>query len=101
METLGFNGVSGLDRVRLISILTTWKTLAREISIRTFCQPDSVVKKHLHDAEKVLELIDAEAESMTAFQDVRARVLGEIYSAGKRNREDGSKNGRTESPSKS
>jgi hypothetical protein len=74
-------------------------TGSKEMSLRTFCQPDSAVKKHLHDAEKVLELIDAASDSMMAFQEMRAKVLSDIYRDERQEREHGSGN-RPGSPSK-
>jgi len=110
MNTIHFTGVNAFSNVKLVSVLAAWKVLAKvglgspiimtmhahthlkEMSLRTFCQPDSAVKKHLHDAEKVLELIDAVSDSMMAFQEMRAKVLSDIYRDERQEREHGSGN---------
>lgn len=79
VETMHFSGVNSFHKQRLLGVLAAWRVLAKEISIRTFCQPDSAVKKHLHDAEKVLEAMNASGDSMLAFQEMRSRVTTEIY----------------------
>lgn len=102
METMHFTGIginvgNGVGRAKLLSVLAAWKKLAKEISVRTFCQPDSAVKKHFWDAEKVLELVNASSDGMMAFQELRAKVLSDIYREEKR--ESGSGAGsRTGSP---
>jgi hypothetical protein len=78
-ETVCFAGVHTFTKMRMLSVLAAWKVLAKEISVRTFCQPDSAVKKHLYDAEKVLELIHASSDSMLAYQEMRGRIVAEIY----------------------
>jgi len=84
MDTMHFVGIgigsgNGIGHTKLLSVLAAWKKLAKEISIRTFCQPDSAVKKHFWDAEKVLELVDASSDGMMAFQELRAKVLSDLY----------------------
>ncbi len=93
IDAMHFVGVNALSKMKLHSVLASWKVLAKEMSIRTFCQPDSVVKKHVHDAEKVLELIDADTDSMLAFQEMRARIISEIYHQEKWDRERDTFNG--------
>lgn len=78
-ETLHLAGINSFTKMKLLSVLAAWKVLAKEVSVRTFCQPDSAVKKHLHDAEKVLELVHASDDSMLAFQEMRTRIVTEIY----------------------
>jgi len=85
--TMHFAGITSRNQAKLFSTLAAWRVLAKEVSIRTFCQPDSVIKKHLHDAEKILELVDAHPDSMLAFQELRGRTLGEMYREGKNKRE--------------
>lgn len=93
IETVHFTGVNAFSRTKLLSVLAAWKALAKEISIRTFCQPDSAVRKHLYDAEKILELIDAAPDSMMAFQEMRAKVVSDIYREERQEREGGSRSG--------
>lgn len=87
ISTLHFSGINAFSSARLQGVLASWKVLAREIGVRTFCQPDSAVKKHLFDAEKVLEIVGASEDCMMAFQELRGRVVGEIWKEERRERE--------------
>lgn len=87
MATMHFAGVSAFTMAKLHSVLAIWRVLAKEISVRTFCQPDGVIRKHLHDAEKVLMLIGAPTTSMAALEEMRNRVLFEFYHVEKTKRE--------------
>lgn len=102
ISTLHFSGINAFSSVRLLGVLAGWKVLAREVGVRTFCQPDSAVKKHLFDAEKVLEIVGASEDSMMAFQELRGRVVSEIWKEERRERERREWNGveRAWSPSK-
>jgi len=91
--TMHFVGVNTFTGAKLHSVLATWRVLAKEISVRTFCQPDGVIRKHLHDAEKVLVLIGAPLTSMVALEEMRNRVLNEFYQVEKKKREMGALHG--------
>lgn len=58
--------------------------MAREMSVRTFCMPDSVIRKHLHDCYRVLELLGAPVVTFLAFQEVQVRALRGMREAGGR-----------------
>ena len=60
--------------------------MAREISIRTFCQPDSAVRKHLHDSAIVLDLIDSSAGAYNSLREIRTRILTDMSDQAKKNR---------------
>lgn len=47
------------DAVMLNSVLHQWKILIRELSVKTLCMPDSIVRRWLHDGRRVLELLGA------------------------------------------
>ena len=49
--------------------------MAREMSVRTFCAPDSMIKKHMHDFYKVLEMLGAPAVTYLAFQQLQVSAL--------------------------
>lgn len=55
--------------------MLSWKTLAKEMSVRTFCQPDSVVRKHMHDCYKILEMLGAPLLTFLAFQEIQVKTL--------------------------
>lgn len=58
-HTLAFSGAASTNPIQLNAILRGWKVIAREMRIRTFCVPDSVIRKHLHDAEGLLAMLNA------------------------------------------
>ncbi|KAJ8610955.1 hypothetical protein MRB53_038259 [Persea americana] len=84
MNTLQFGGAYQLGS-KMRSSIAAWEVLATELSIRTFCMPDIVIKRHLQDAEQVLELLDAPADSMRAFQEMKGRTLSDLYCAQRAN----------------
>lgn len=86
-DTMHFNGINAFSRTRLLAVMAAWKVLAREVAVRTFCQPDSAVKKHLHDAEGVLVVVGAGDDEMYAFREMRERVLKEIRKEERREEE--------------
>lgn len=47
------------DAIILNSVLHQWKILIRELSVKTLCMPDSIVRRWLHDGRRVLELLGA------------------------------------------
>ena len=56
------------------AVLSAWKTNAREMSVRTFCAADSVVKKHLRDTYRVLEMLGAPLVTFLAFQEMSVKA---------------------------
>ncbi|KAL4958329.1 hypothetical protein BDW69DRAFT_179733 [Aspergillus filifer] len=49
IRTLHFNGESTTNPVTLHSNLHNWKAIVKEMSVRTFCAPDSAIREHMHD----------------------------------------------------
>ena len=84
LKTFRFYGPSAENPVALTAMLQSWKTLAKEMSVRTFCTPDSVIKKQMHDCYKILEMLGAPFVTFFAFQDVQLRALKLIVQQQKR-----------------
>lgn len=70
-----FTGQIGNDPVALNSIMLSWGSLAKEMSVRTFCTADSAIKKQLHDAQRVLELLGAPLITCLAFEQLHVKAL--------------------------
>lgn len=68
LKTFRFYGPNAENVVALNSMMMAWKQLSKDMSLRTFCMPDSVVKKQLHDCHKVLEMLGAPIVTFMAFQ---------------------------------
>ncbi|KAI9731400.1 MAG: hypothetical protein M1834_005306 [Cirrosporium novae-zelandiae] len=75
MQTFRFNGDAGKDPMKLNAIMCSWKSVAYEMSIRTFCSPDTVIRKHLHHARQILELVNAPYHAMMAFAQIEVRIM--------------------------
>ncbi|KAJ5587153.1 uncharacterized protein N7459_002918 [Penicillium hispanicum] len=72
--SLHFSGESSTNPIRLHSNLRNWKVIAQEMSVRTFCLPDSAIRKHLFDLQKILDMLDAPLETMREFQELSYRA---------------------------
>jgi len=79
VKTFRFYGPNAEDPVSMHSMLLCWKTLARDMSVRTFCSPDSVTKKHMHDCYKILEMLGAPMVTFLAFQELQIDALRKIH----------------------
>lgn len=75
LKTFRFYGEHAENPVSLNSMMYNWKTVAKEMSVRTFCTPDSVIRKHLHDIYQILEMLGAPMVTFLAFQAMQVKAL--------------------------
>jgi len=75
LKTFRFYGEHAENPVSLNSMMYNWKTVAKEMAVRTFCTPDSVVRKHMHDVYKILEMLGAPLVTFLAFQEIQVKAL--------------------------
>ena len=78
LKTFTFHGKFRGDRLAINSMLYMWRTIAKEMSIRTFCTPDSVLRKHMHDTYRILELLGAATSTFIAFNQTQVRALKDM-----------------------
>jgi hypothetical protein len=78
LTTLRFHGESAESPLVLNATMYSWKTMAKEMGVRTFCAPDSQVRKHLHDAHKILEMLGAPLVTFLALQELQLKTLARI-----------------------
>jgi hypothetical protein len=78
IDTFKFHGEARTNPLVLNASMYAWKVMAKEMSVRTFCMPDSVIRKHLHDSHKVLELLGAGLQTFLILQEVQVRALKEM-----------------------
>ena len=78
LTTLKFHGESAESPLVLNTTMYSWKTMAKEMSVRTFCAPDSQVRKHLHDGHKILEMLGAPLVTFLAFQELQLKTLAKF-----------------------
>ena len=74
-RSVQFSGQIGNDPVALNSTMLSWGTLAKEMSVRTFCSADSAIKKQLHDAQRILEMLGAPLITCLAFEQLHVKAL--------------------------
>ncbi|KAG8527510.1 uncharacterized protein KY384_007662 [Bacidia gigantensis] len=84
LETFRFYGPTAANVVAMNSMMRSWKTLAKEMSVRTFCTPDSAVRKHLQDTYKILEFLGAPLVTFLAFQEISIKAMKIITEEQKR-----------------
>ncbi|CAD6449173.1 2889ec46-e7e6-4db9-bf8f-75ef9ce4748e [Sclerotinia trifoliorum] len=69
-----FHGNRLGDDVRISSMLYNWKQVASLMSIRTFCNADTVLLKLVFDVEQILELIGGSEQIMLRLQHLRLSI---------------------------
>ncbi|ESZ94705.1 hypothetical protein SBOR_4899 [Sclerotinia borealis F-4128] len=69
-----FHGDRLGDEVRISSMLYNWKQVASLMSIRTFCNADTVLLKLVFDVEQILELIGGSQQIMLRLQHLRLSI---------------------------
>ncbi|TGO32905.1 hypothetical protein BHYA_0280g00100 [Botrytis hyacinthi] len=69
-----FHGNRSGDDVRISSMLYNWKQVASLMSIRTFCNADTVLLKLVFDVEQILELIGGSEQIMFRLQHLRLSI---------------------------
>ncbi|KAI9679489.1 MAG: hypothetical protein M1817_005511 [Caeruleum heppii] len=90
LKTFRFHGQHANDKVAINSMMYNWKTMAKEMTVRTFCAPDAVVRKQMHDMHKVLELLGAPLTTFLAFQEIQVTALRTMRDE-QRKRDEGNK----------
>lgn len=78
INTFRFHGEARTNPMVLNATMYAWKVMANEMSVRTFCTPDSVIRKHLHDTHKVLEMLGAGLTTFLVLQEMQVDALKEI-----------------------
>ena len=79
VKTFRFYGPSAENPMAMHSMLLAWKNLAKEMSVRTFCSPDSMIKKNMHDCYRVLEMLGAPMVTFLAFQEIQVDALRKMH----------------------
>lgn len=99
LRTVKFYGDAANDAFSLNSVLYQWKVMAREMTPRTFCNPDSTIKRWVHDGYRVLELLNAKSEVLNSCAHLNTLVWSQIAEKQRERaqRRDGS--GSTQAPS--
>lgn len=75
IKTFRFYGPNADNILSMNTMMQSWKALAKEMSIRTFCTPDLVIRKQMHDTYKILEMLGAPLVTFLAFQEIQVKAL--------------------------
>lgn len=77
-KALTFPGAGRMTTAQVRSTIKGWSTLARQLSVKTFCEPDILIKMQCAEARRVLILLDASDADMAFFDTAVRDALGEI-----------------------
>ena len=75
------------DGMRVNVLLNGWRSVVRELGIRTFCTPDPDVRKLLHDSWRILEMLGAPKECFLLLQRLQTSTLAKMAQASKQREE--------------
>ncbi|CAL8578494.1 hypothetical protein XPA_004271 [Xanthoria parietina] len=75
LNTFRFYGPHAENLVSMHGMMQAWKTLAKEMSVRTFCAGDSTIRKQMQDIYKILEMLGAPMVTFLAFQQIQIKTL--------------------------
>ncbi len=74
-RTFSFYGPNANNPLKVHSMLYAWKTDAREMAIRTFCYPDSMIRKHIQDTFMIMDFLGGHPVQYLALQEVYAKFV--------------------------
>lgn len=74
-KTFCFYGPNAGDPLKVHAMLYAWKTNAREMAVRTFCYPDSMIRKHIRDAFVILDFLGGHPFQYIAAHEVQKKLL--------------------------
>ena len=75
LATVKFCGEVAMDLVALNAALYAWRSMAREMSIRTFCAGDSVIRKWLNDVPRIFDMLGAPFITFQTFEKIQTKTL--------------------------
>jgi hypothetical protein len=74
-KTFRFRGPEANNPQQVHAMLYAWETNAREMAIRTFCYPDSMIRKHIQDAFKILDFLGGHPFQYIVLHEAQARMV--------------------------
>lgn len=81
LKNFEFPGKYGLDPVMLKSTLDAWGSVISQLNVRTYCWPDSAIRKLFHDVEPILEMLGASKDVIATFLEIKQVVVGLVHQA--------------------
>lgn len=83
VETFHFYGPDGHEGMRQAVLFNCWRSVAKELSVHTFCAPDSAIKKMMAECYRILEMLGAKTEVFMLLQQLQVRTLEKMKLAEK------------------
>ncbi len=80
-KTFRFYGPNANNPLKVHAMLYAWKTNAREMAVRTFCYPDSMIRRHIRDAFVILDFLGGHPFQYIAAHEVQKKLVGWINEA--------------------
>jgi hypothetical protein len=72
-KTFTFYGPNANNPLQVHGMLYAWKSDAREMAIRTFCYPDAMIRKHVHDTFIILDFLGGQPAQYLALCEVQSK----------------------------
>lgn len=69
-RTLEFEGICACNPIHLESTIRNWKAIARDMGTRTFCIPDTAIRKHLDEIYWILDMLNVPLDTLREFQNL-------------------------------
>ncbi|KAI9894586.1 MAG: hypothetical protein M1814_001940 [Vezdaea aestivalis] len=73
-QTVRFYGPTDYDLVKRVIVINNWKALVAVLKVRSFCHPDSVVKRAVVDSHRILEMLGAHPDLDLRLTELANRV---------------------------
>ncbi|KAJ5656559.1 hypothetical protein N7507_008509 [Penicillium longicatenatum] len=80
-RTLDFSGGCSTNAMQFHSSMQSWKAIATEMSARTFCLPDSAIRKNLFEIQQILDMLGAPVSTLRELNDLIAWAHSQMVEA--------------------
>ncbi|KAJ5746258.1 hypothetical protein N7520_011440 [Penicillium odoratum] len=69
-RTLDFNGQCSISAMQFHASMQSWKVIAMEMSARTFCLPDTAIRKNLFEIQQILDMLNAPISTLRELNEL-------------------------------
>jgi hypothetical protein len=74
-DAFRFHGEHANNKVKVSAVLSSWETVAKQMTVRTHCDRDFILWKLVHDVRQILEILGAEDATMLCVQGIESKVM--------------------------
>jgi hypothetical protein len=79
-DALEYHGPNTQSAIHIQSMHHCWRNIARELQVRTFCTPDSVLRKLVTESWRLLEMLGADWNAYVKMSHLQQMMLNDIAS---------------------